>query len=219
MVEDYAIRFRAVDVIGLPIGVLTQLVLIPLIYLPLRGIWPDTFSDDRLSETAEDLVDRATGGAMVLLVLMVCVGAPIVEELVYRGLLQRSFAARFSHVLGLARRLGVVCRHPLPSGRVPGPVRLRSRRRRLPSSSPVGSAWRSPPTSRSTSPVSCWRCGDGRFAVTAGIISCAMSDSTDATTSDGEPHDDGAVALVDAAGPRPDDDLVEATSTSTDGHP
>ncbi len=99
MVEDYAIRFRAVDVIGLPIGVLAQLVLIPLVYLPLRGIWPDTFSDDRLSETAEDLVDRATGGAMVLLVLMVCVGAPVVEELVYRGLLQRSFAARFSHVL------------------------------------------------------------------------------------------------------------------------
>ena len=31
--------------------------------------------------------------------MIVCVGAPIVEELVYRGLLQRSFAARFDHVL------------------------------------------------------------------------------------------------------------------------
>ena len=29
---------------------------------------------------------------------MVCVGAPIVEELVYRGLFQGSFAARFNHV-------------------------------------------------------------------------------------------------------------------------
>ena len=38
---------------------------------------------------------------MVLLVLMVCVGAPIVEELVYRGLLQGSFAARFDHILAL----------------------------------------------------------------------------------------------------------------------
>ena len=35
---------------------------------------------------------------MVLLVLMVCVGAPIVKELVYRGLLQGSFAARFNNV-------------------------------------------------------------------------------------------------------------------------
>ena len=43
---------------------------------------------------------------MVLLVLMVCVGAPIVEELVYRGLLQGSFAARTYARRGLARRRG-----------------------------------------------------------------------------------------------------------------
>jgi membrane protease YdiL (CAAX protease family) len=98
-VEDYAVRFRAVDAVGLPVGVLTQLVLVPLVYVPLRGIWPETFSDDRLSENAEKLADRASGGTMLLLVLMVCVGAPIVEELVYRGLLQGSFAARFDHIL------------------------------------------------------------------------------------------------------------------------
>ncbi len=51
-----------------------------------------------MSETAEKLVDRASGPTIVLLVLMVCVGAPIVEELVYRGLLQGSFAARFNHI-------------------------------------------------------------------------------------------------------------------------
>ena len=99
LVDDYAIRARTVDGLGIPIGVLTQLVLVPLVYVPLRGIWPDTFSKERLSETAEKLADRASGGTMVLLVLMVCVGAPIVEELVYRGLLQRSFAARTSHVV------------------------------------------------------------------------------------------------------------------------
>ena len=100
-VEDYAIRARPVDLIGVPIGALVQLVLVPLVYLPLREIWPGTFSEDRLSENAEKLTDRATGGSMVLLVLMVCVGAPIVEEIVYRGLLQRSFAARTSHVVAL----------------------------------------------------------------------------------------------------------------------
>ena len=99
VVEDYRLRFRPVDLVGLPIGALTQLVVVPLVYLPLSKIWPSTFSEDQLSETAEDLVDRASGATMVLLVLMVCVGAPIVEELVYRGLLQTSFAARFDHIV------------------------------------------------------------------------------------------------------------------------
>jgi membrane protease YdiL (CAAX protease family) len=94
IVEDYRLRFRLVDLVGAPIGVLTQLVIVPLVYLPLSRIWPGTFSEDELAQNAERLVDRASGGTMVLLVLMVCVGAPIVEELVYRGLLQGSFAAR-----------------------------------------------------------------------------------------------------------------------------
>ncbi len=93
-VEDYRVRFRIGDLIGAPIGVLTQLVVIPIVYLPLSRIWPATFSEDELADNAERLVDRAGGAAVVLLVLMVCVGAPIVEELVYRGLLQGSFAAR-----------------------------------------------------------------------------------------------------------------------------
>ncbi len=84
--------------LGVPIGVLTQLVLVPLVYLPLERIWEDVFTEERLTENAKDLVDRASGGSMVLLVLMVCVGAPVVEELVYRGLLQGSFAARVNHV-------------------------------------------------------------------------------------------------------------------------
>jgi membrane protease YdiL (CAAX protease family) len=97
-VNDYQVRFKVVDALGIPIGVLSQLVVLPLIYKPLESIWEDVFTDDKLSENAKDLVDRASGGAMVLLVLMVCVGAPIVEEIVYRGLLQGSFAARFHNV-------------------------------------------------------------------------------------------------------------------------
>jgi CAAX protease family protein len=100
-VEDYRVRFATVDLLGLPIGVLTQLVLVPLLYLPLSELWPDTFSGDRLAENAEKLVDRADGASMVLLVLMVCLLAPVVEELVYRGLLQGSLAARFDRILAL----------------------------------------------------------------------------------------------------------------------
>ena len=99
--EDYALEVELVDLVGVPIGMLTQLVLIPLVYVPLRGIWPDTFTDDRLEETARDLVDRATGASAVLLVLVVAVGAPIVEELVFRGLLQHTFAARINEPLAL----------------------------------------------------------------------------------------------------------------------
>lgn len=97
-VNDYQARFKPLDILGVPIGVLSQLVIVPLVYKPLETIWEDTFTDDKLSENAKDLVDRAHGGGMVLLVIMVCVCAPIVEELVYRGLLQGSFSARFNHV-------------------------------------------------------------------------------------------------------------------------
>ena len=94
-VADYGLEFQPIDIVGVPIGLLTQLVLVPLVYLPLRAWWPDTFSDDRLEETARDLVDRADGATVVVLVLVVVVGAPIVEELVYRGL-----------AAGLVRRRG-----------------------------------------------------------------------------------------------------------------
>jgi hypothetical protein len=96
--QDYQVHARAVDVLGVPIGVLSQLILVPLVYLPLERLWEDVFTEERLTENAKDLVDRASGGSMVLLVVMVCIGAPIVEELVYRGLLQGSFAARINHI-------------------------------------------------------------------------------------------------------------------------
>jgi hypothetical protein len=100
-VSDYGFEFEPIDIVGVPIGLLTQLVLVPLVYVPLRAWWPDTFSDDRLEETARDLVDRADGAAIVVLALVVVGGAPIVEELVYRGLLQGSFVSRISELPAL----------------------------------------------------------------------------------------------------------------------
>jgi membrane protease YdiL (CAAX protease family) len=92
VVRDYAVRFEPADLIGVVLGAATQLVLVPVLYWPLRQIWPDTFAPERLEERAQDLADRAGGVSTVLLVLVVVVGAPIVEELVYRGLLQRSLS-------------------------------------------------------------------------------------------------------------------------------
>ncbi len=93
--SDFGLSFAPVDVIGFGIGVLSQLVVVNLVYLPLRAIWPDVFTDDRLQDNAKDLIGRASGSASVLLVVLIGFGAPVVEELFYRGLLQRPLLARY----------------------------------------------------------------------------------------------------------------------------
>ena len=101
LVADYAATFRPVDLVGIPLGVATQLVFVPLLYVPLRDWWPDTFSDERIEERAQELADRAGGWLTVLLVVVVVLGAPLVEELLYRGLLQRSVASALGRGIGL----------------------------------------------------------------------------------------------------------------------
>lgn len=98
---DLGVALRPVDLLGVPLGVATQFVLIPLLYWPLRELWPDTFDPARLEERAQELADRAGGFDTVLLVLMVVVGAPLVEELVYRGLVQRSLSNAVGASAGL----------------------------------------------------------------------------------------------------------------------
>jgi len=96
VIADYGIAFRWIDLAGLAIGAGSQLVVIRVVYLPLEALWPDTFNQDRLTENAQDLVERAGGASTLLLVAVVVIGAPLAEELFYRGLLQRSLAARFN---------------------------------------------------------------------------------------------------------------------------
>lgn len=88
VVGETRYRFRVVDLIGLPIGVLCQLVLVPLIYWPLDKAWPATFSRDQVEQNANDLYHRAHGIWLVIVVLLVVICAPLIEEFVYRGLLQ-----------------------------------------------------------------------------------------------------------------------------------
>ncbi len=101
LATDFGFSFKVSDLWGIPIGVLTQLVLLRLVYWPLEAIWPGTFTRDRLEERARDLYDHASGGGVILLILVVVVGAPLVEELVYRGLLQGAFTHRLREVLGV----------------------------------------------------------------------------------------------------------------------
>jgi membrane protease YdiL (CAAX protease family) len=98
---DYGFDFRLVDLIGIPVGVLSQLVLLRLAYWPLEQWWPHTFGRVKVEKTARELYDTAHGGWFVVLVLVVVIGAPLVEELMYRGLLQGAFTRRLDDALGV----------------------------------------------------------------------------------------------------------------------
>ena len=100
-VEDYGLRFTAFDLAGVPVGVLAQLVVVRLVYWPLERGWPQTFSRSRVERNARDLYDQAHGGWLLGLVAIVVVGAPFVEELVYRGLIQGAVVRRINDVVAV----------------------------------------------------------------------------------------------------------------------
>ena len=83
---------RARDVWGgLWVGVVCQMFVVPVIYLPPLLL----FDDLDISAPARELIDKADGlGGVLLLVLSVVIGAPIVEEVFFRGLALRAFEAR-----------------------------------------------------------------------------------------------------------------------------
>jgi membrane protease YdiL (CAAX protease family) len=95
VVADLGLAARPLEMVGIPIGIFAPVALVPLVYVPLREVWPATFSEEALTETATDLVDRADGALLPLLILLVVIGAPLVEEIVYRGLLQRPLLNQF----------------------------------------------------------------------------------------------------------------------------
>lgn len=93
LVADFGLRVRALDVpVGLVIGIASQLLLVPLIYVPIFWV----IGEHDVSADARALTDRATDPfGVTLLILIVVVGAPIVEELFFRGLLLRSAQRRW----------------------------------------------------------------------------------------------------------------------------
>jgi len=130
--RDYGLQFLPIDVIGIPIGVLTQLVFVQVLY------WALPFIDrDEVSESAKSLTSRAEGWGVVLLTMLVVVAAPVVEELFFRGLVLRSIQARYSDwlaVVGSAVLFALVHFQPvqLPAlilfGIVVGYLALRTKR-------------------------------------------------------------------------------------------
>lgn len=108
LAADYGVDIHPLDLLGIPVGVLCQVALVPLVYVPLRALWPITFSDERLSDNANQLVDPISHPAEAgLLAALIVIGAPLVEELVYRGLLQRSFVRQLGAVAGWLATAGL----------------------------------------------------------------------------------------------------------------
>lgn len=100
-VRDYGLRILGRDIpLGLVWGVVSQIAVIFVVYLPFRLL--DLVDPEEISQPARDLTDRATDPVGVaLLVLIVGIGAPIAEEIFYRGLLQRSLIRRLGDWPGL----------------------------------------------------------------------------------------------------------------------
>ena len=75
--------------VGLAVGIATQVVLVPLLYLPLSRF----IDSESLDAPARNLVASADSPVgIAALVVLTVVGAPIAEEFLYRGLLHRGLA-------------------------------------------------------------------------------------------------------------------------------
>lgn len=93
MRHDYGLAIAGTDVlVGVPLGVFSQFVLVNIVNWPLSRVFPGHFSPDAVEQRARELSDSARGGWVVVLVLVVVVLAPVIEELVYRGLVQQGLA-------------------------------------------------------------------------------------------------------------------------------
>ncbi|HEX3541351.1 MAG TPA: CPBP family intramembrane glutamic endopeptidase [Acidimicrobiales bacterium] len=101
--EDFglAIRLPLDLLVGAAVGLATQLLLLPLLYLPFEQADP-TFRH-RLEAPAKADTSAAHGGWQIaLLLIFFAIGAPIVEELFFRGLVLRSLGRWLGPVVGIA---------------------------------------------------------------------------------------------------------------------
>ena len=91
LAKDFGLRARWSDLgVGIGVALAVQLLVLPLVGLLLRPL----LGEPEVSGPVQDLMDKAQGAAFIGLVLSVAVGAPIVEELFFRGLLLRSLQRR-----------------------------------------------------------------------------------------------------------------------------
>ena len=91
LAEDFGLKGKWSDIgLGLLVALAVQLLVLPGIAYLLRPL----LGEPEVSGPVQDLLDKSQGLAFAGLILSVAVGAPIVEELFFRGLLLRSLQRR-----------------------------------------------------------------------------------------------------------------------------
>jgi membrane protease YdiL (CAAX protease family) len=91
LAEDFGLRGKWSDLgVGVLVALAVQLLVLPGIAYLMRPL----LGEPEVSGPVQDLLDKSQGLAFAGLILSVAVGAPLVEELFFRGLLLRSLQRR-----------------------------------------------------------------------------------------------------------------------------
>jgi len=100
--RDMRLEVRPWDVVvGAAVGLAFQLFLLPLVYLPLEQFIPHL--SKRLSQPAKHLTGGFPGAELVVIGILTVVVVPVIEEMLFRGLVLRGFLRLLS---GAGRLLG-----------------------------------------------------------------------------------------------------------------
>jgi membrane protease YdiL (CAAX protease family) len=94
---DLGLRFRWIDLVGLPIGVGGQ-ILVALMYVPIAQHVHDF--NQRFNAPSQRLTGGSHGVGFAVIALFTVLGAPFFEELFFRGVLLRSLARLFGTIGG-----------------------------------------------------------------------------------------------------------------------
>lgn len=98
LAQDFGFAWKRSDLpIGVVVGVVSQVAALPLVAIVLSPL----IGRPEVSGPAKELLGRARGPGQALMVLFIVVGAPVVEELFYRGLMLRSLQKRLGVVLAV----------------------------------------------------------------------------------------------------------------------
>ena len=101
--DDLGLGVRPLDLLsGILGGLVSSVVVVQLVYvmLQLTSI-VDEDDLDKLDDPAQRLGETAEGAGFLLLALFIGIGAPIVEEVFFRGFLQPAAIRRFGPVAGV----------------------------------------------------------------------------------------------------------------------